>query len=159
MTRDTVPVASNLLETTFLGFSVQRLLQSFALPLAPAMLCYILPRVPMLVTTPLFVAGLLVGGTIYRQVPPGQQPLDWTRARIRHQTQPIIYTWQPPDPDPDNYGLLTGPTEDEWLTRAVAPVPRGTATQNHDGHPAKDLFAHEEGAGRSQPPAPHREVP
>lgn len=158
MTRNTVPVASNLLETTFLGFSVQRLLQSFALPLAPAMLCYILPLVPMLVTTPLFVAGLLVGGTIYRQVPEGQQPLAWTLARIHHKTQPTIYTWQPPAPDADNYALLTGPTEDEWLTRAVAPVPRA-ATQDHDEQPVENLFAHEERTEHVPSPDTHWEVP
>lgn len=124
MTRDTVPVASNLLETNFLGVSVRRFGQSFALPLAPAMVGYILPLVPMVVTTPLFGIGLLVGLTLYTRTPAGQQPLPWGLARLRHRTQPTVYTWQPPDGD--EHALETGPTKDEWLTRAVAPTHGGT---------------------------------
>lgn len=136
MTRDTVPVASNLLETTFMGVSVRRLGQSFALPLAPALVLYILPVAPMLVTTAMFVAGLLLGAIIYQQTPPGQEPLPWALARIRYRTQPIVYTWQAPDVG--DHGLATGPTQDEWLTRAVAPT--------HGGNDA-----HAEAAENTQP--------
>lgn len=156
MTRNTVPVASNLLESTFMGFSVRRLLESFGLPLAPAMVLYVLPLVPMLVTTPLFVAGLLVGGVIYRRVPPAQQPLAWARARLHHRTRPTIYTWQPPA-SPD-HGLATGPTRDKWITRAVAPVPRHAPTPDGDIQPLDDVFGDDRPA-RNQGVAPQLEVP
>lgn len=156
MTPNTVPVASNLLETKFMGLSVRRLLQSLALPMTPAFLLYILPAVPMIVTTPVFVAGLLLGGAIHQRTPTGQQPLPWALAWLRHRTNPTVYIWQPPDPD--DHTLAAGVPQDEWLTRAVPPVPRDApARTDQDAEPVEDLFVDEK-RDTGQTPTKLREV-
>lgn len=151
MTPQTVPVASNLLESTFIGYPVRRLLQAFVPPLAPAAVLYAIPLVPVIVTTPVVVVGLLVGATIYRETPVGQQPLPWALARLRHRTHPTVHTWQPPATD--GHMLTTGTTQDEWLTRAVAPVPPDAASHQVDTPAVEDFFV-DTGGDVEHVPAP-----
>jgi len=111
---DPVPVASNLLESKFLGFSIKRLGESLAIPLAPCALLYII-GFPLLFTLPLFVLGIGMGATIFVKTPPGQRPLQYAHAVFRFKTGSNVYVWRHPDPEGSDFG--TGLTQDEWITQ------------------------------------------
>ena len=111
---DPVPVAGNLLESKFLGLSVRRLGESMVIPIAPCLIGYTL-GVPLLVTFPLFVVGIGIGALIYARTPPGQRPLRYTHALVRHRTGGNVYVWAPSTTLADT--LATGARQDEWLTR------------------------------------------
>ena len=130
---NSVPVASNLLESKFMGFSVRRLVESMAIPLAP---CAILHTIgfPLLITFPLFLGGIAIGGTVFLKTPSGQRPLSWTMAMLRHKTSTNVYTWQHPGAvHPDR---STNTTRDDWITRDVpphvSPLEEATAAVEHE---------------------------
>jgi hypothetical protein len=110
---DPVPVASNLLESKFLGFSVKRLAESLAIPLAPCAVLYTI-GFPLLFTFPLFALGIGVGGLIFLKTPPGQRPLRYAHAVFRYKTGSNVYAWRHPDPEDGDLGA--GVTQDEWIT-------------------------------------------
>lgn len=111
---DPVPVASNLLESRFLGFSVKRLAESLAIPLAPCAVLYTI-GFPLLFTFPLFVIGIGIGGLIFLKTPPGQRPLRYAHAVFHYKTGSNVYVWRHPDADDGDMGR--GVSQDEWLTR------------------------------------------
>jgi len=116
---DPVPVASNLLESKFLGFSVKRLAESLAIPLAPCAVLYTV-GFPLLFTFPLFVFGIGIGGLIFVKTPPGQRPLRYALAVFTFKTGSNVYVWRHPDPESGDLGI--GETQDDWLTQ---PRPAG----------------------------------
>ena len=110
---DPVPVASNLLESKFLGFSVKRLAESLAIPLAPCAVLYTI-GFPLLFTFPLFALGIGIGGLIFLKTPPGQRPLRYAHAVFQYKTGSNVYVWRHPDPEDGDLGA--GVTQDEWIT-------------------------------------------
>ena len=110
---DPVPVASNLLESKFLGFSVKRLAESLAIPLAPCAVLYTI-GFPLLFTFPLFALGIGIGGLIFLKTPPGQRPLRYAHAVFQYKTGSNVYVWR--HPDPEDGDLAAGVTQDEWIT-------------------------------------------
>ena len=115
---DPVPVASNLLDSKFLGFSVRRLLESMAIPVAPCAILHVL-RFPLLFTFPLFVVGIGVGVLIFVKTPPGQRPLRYTHAAFRHRAGENVYVWAPSDSLEND--LASGACQDDWLTQPPSP--------------------------------------
>ena len=126
---DPVPVASNLLDSKFLGFSVRRLLESMAIPVAPCAILHIL-RFPLLFTFPLFVVVIGVGVLIFLKTPPGQRPLRYTHAVFRHRTGENVYVWAPSNTLEND--IASGARQDDWLTQMPNP---GVTThrQRHTG--------------------------
>jgi len=108
-----VPVASNLLESKFLGFSVRRLVESMAIPVAPCALLYAV-GFPLLVTFPLFVLGIGLGGLIFTKTPPGQRPLRYAHAVARYRTSSNVYVWAPSTIREND--LARGVRQNDWLT-------------------------------------------
>jgi len=124
---DPVPVASNLLESKFLGFSVRRLVESMAIPVAPCALLYAV-GFPLLVTFPLFVLGIGLGGLIFTKTPPGQRPLRYAHAFARYRTSSNVYVWAPSMAREND--LASGVRQNDWLTQRptsglVTNSPRG----------------------------------
>jgi len=115
---DPVPVASNLLDSKFLGFSVRRLLESMAIPVAPCAILHIL-RFPLLFTFPLFVVGIGVGVLIFLKTPPGQRPLRYAHAVFRHRSGENVYVWAPSNKLEND--LASGARQDDWLTQPPNP--------------------------------------
>jgi hypothetical protein len=113
-----VPVASNLLESKFLGFSVRRLVESMALPVAPCVLLYTV-GFPLLVTFPLFVLGIGVGGLIFTKTPPGQRPLRYAHAVARYRTSSNVYVWTPSTALENHFAR--GLRQNDWLTHPTTP--------------------------------------
>jgi len=111
---DPVPVASNLLESKFLGFSVRRLLESMAIPVAPCAILYTI-GFPLLFTFPLFVVGIGAGVLVFVKTPPGQRPLRYAHAVVRHRSGENVYVWAP-SPELEN-DLRSGARQDDWLTQ------------------------------------------
>ena len=130
---DPVPVASNLLESKFFGFSVRRLLESMAIPVAPCAILYTV-GFPLLVTFPLFVVGIGVGVLIFLKTPPGQRPLRYAHAVARHRSGENVYTWAP-SPELEN-DLASGTRQDDWLTQP--PNPRMTTHRSRQSRVATD---------------------
>ena len=123
---DPVPVASNLLESKFLGFSVRRLAESMALPVAPCALLYTI-GFPILVTFPLFVIGVGVGALIFVKTPPGQRPLRYAHAVVRYRSSSNVYVWTPSKAL--EHDLTSGVRQDNWLTQPPHP---GLASTHSD---------------------------
>ena len=122
-----VPVASNLLESKFLGFSVRRLVESMAIPVAPCALLYAV-GFPLLVTFPLFVLGIGLGGLIFTKTPPGQRPLRYAHAVARYRTSSNVYVWAPSTIREND--LAIGVRQNDWLTQPPTSslpttIPRG----------------------------------
>ena len=115
---DPVPVASNLLESKFLGFSVRRLLESMAIPVAPCAILYTV-GFPLLFTFPLFVVGIGVGILIFVKTPPGQRPLRYAHAVFRHRSGENVYVWAPSNTLEND--LASGTRQDDWLTQPPNP--------------------------------------
>ena len=115
---DPVPVASNLLESKFFGFSVRRLLESTVIPVAPCAILYTV-GFPLLFTFPLFVVGICVGVLIFLKTPPGQRPIRYAHAVVRHRSGENVYTWAP-SPEHEN-DLASGTRQDDWLTQPPDP--------------------------------------
>jgi hypothetical protein len=113
-----VPVASNLLESKFLGFSVHRLVESMAIPVAPCALLYAV-GFPLLVTFPLFVLGIGLGGLIFTKTPPGQRPLRYAHAFARYRTTSNVYAWAPSMAREND--LARGVRQNDWLTQPHSP--------------------------------------
>jgi hypothetical protein len=111
---DPVPVAGNLLESKFLGVSIRRLGESMAIPIAPCLVGYTL-GIPLVITFPLFVVGIGIGVLIYAKTPPGQRPLRYAHAVVRHRTSSTVYVWAPSSTLEDT--LATGTRQDDWLTQ------------------------------------------
>jgi len=91
-----IPVASHLLSPKMFGVSVRKLLESMGPPLLVPIVLYAI-GLPLLVTTPVVVLGLLVGAFIYTRTPPGQRPLPFAMAMARHLSGRNEYVWKPPD--------------------------------------------------------------
>lgn len=124
---DPVPVASNLLESKFLGFSVRRLLESMTIPVAPCAILYTV-GFPLLFTFPLFVVGIGVGILIFVKTPPGQRPLRYAHAVFRHRSGENVYVWAPSNTLEND--LASGARQDDWLTQP----PNPGVTTNHPRH-------------------------
>ncbi|RCU44321.1 hypothetical protein DU504_16270 [Haloplanus salinus] len=139
---DPVPVASNLLESKFLGFSVKRLAESLAIPLAPCAVLYTI-GFPLLFTFPLFALGISIGGLIFLKTPPGQRPLRYAHAVFQYKTGSNVYVWRHPDPEDGDLGA--GVTQDEWITSP----PKTTADQSSD--PDGVDLAYPSGLERTRP--------
>jgi len=139
---DPVPVASNLLESKFLGFSVKRLAESLAIPLAPCAVLYTI-GFPLLFTFPLFALGIGIGGLIFLKTPPGQRPLRYAHAVFQYKTGSNVYVWRHPDPEDGDLGA--GVTQDEWITKS----PVTTADQSSD--PEGVDLAYPSGLERTRP--------
>jgi hypothetical protein len=123
---DPVPVASNLLESKFLGFSVRRLAESMAFPVAPCALLYTI-GFPILVTFPLFVIGVGIGAMIFVKTPPGQRPLRYAHAVVRYRSSSNVYVWTPSTAL--EHDLTSGVRQDVWLTQPPHP---GLASTHSD---------------------------
>ena len=139
---DPVPVASNLLESKFLGFSVKRLAESLAIPLAPCAVPYTI-GFPLLFTFPLFVLGIGIGGLIFLKTPPGQRPLRYAHAVFQYKTGSNVYVWR--HPDPEDGDLAAGVMQEEWITK-----PPVTTTDQSPDHEGVDL-AYPGGFERTRP--------
>jgi hypothetical protein len=127
---DPIPVAGNLLESKFLGMSIRRLGESMALPIAPCVLGYTL-GVPLLITVPLFVVGIGIGALMYVKTPPGQRPLRYAHAVIRHRTSGNVYVWAPSTTLDET--LTAGARQNDWLTRPPSGRSPSPDTRFRDG--------------------------
>lgn len=113
-----VPVAANLLETKLAGFSAKRIGESMALPLGPCAVLHAL-NFPTMFTLPLFIVGLVIGGTIFVKTPKGQRPMVWTRAILQHKFGSNTYSWTHPGVSENDFA--EGVPQDEWITRPSPP--------------------------------------
>lgn len=89
-----VPVADSLLTTKFKGFSVKRLLQSFAIPLGPAVIALLL-NLPLRIYGPLGIAGAIIGGTVFAKTPACQRPHHWLLGMLKIRFTDATYHWHP----------------------------------------------------------------
>lgn len=142
-----VPVAANLLETKLGGFSARRIGESMALPIAPCGILHAL-NFPTEVTLPLFVGGLLVGGTIFRKTPKGQRPMIWTRAVLQHRFGSNAYTWSHPGHSENDFA--EGVAQDEWITRDSPPH----VSRMHEASAAAEVSFRSSAAERETPDYP-----
>jgi hypothetical protein len=127
---DPVPVASNLLESKFFGFSVRRLAESMAIPIAPCAILYTV-GFPLLFTFPLFVVGIGVGALIFVKTPPGQRPLRYAHAVFQHRSGANVYVWSP-SPELEN-DLASGARQNDWLTQSPDPETTTHGLRNEGG--------------------------
>lgn len=110
-----VPMASHLLSSKVLGVSARKLAESMGPPLVPSLILYTL-GLPLIVTLPLVVLGASFGAIIYDRTPPGQRPLRYSGALVRHYRGRTEYIWKPPAvADGD---LAAGDAQDVWITHA-----------------------------------------
>ncbi len=89
-----VPVAEKLLKTKLFGFSLQRLIQSFAVPVAPGLILTVL-NFPPLIYGPTVFAGAVVGMAVYVRTPAGQNPARWLFGMLEYYIGPKSYHWKP----------------------------------------------------------------
>lgn len=89
-----VPVAEKLLKTKLFGFSLQRLLQSFALPIAPGVILTVL-NFPAIIFAPVVVLGVIIGAAVYIRTPQGQSPAAFLIGIVEYIVGPDRYEWQP----------------------------------------------------------------
>ena len=127
---DPVPVASNLLESKFFGLSVRRLIESMGIPIAPCAILYT-AGFPLVFTLPLFIVGLGVGAVIYRKTPPGQRPLRYAHAIVKHRFGGNVYVWAPSTTL--EHDLATGARQNEWLTQPPDPTAQSHAPRRLSG--------------------------
>lgn len=93
-----VPVADSLLTTKFKGFSVKRLLQSFAIPLGPGAVALLL-NLPIEIYAPLGIVGFVAGGLVFMKTPTSQRPHQWLLGMLRLRFTDATYHWQPTHPE------------------------------------------------------------
>jgi len=108
-----IPVASHLLASKVLGVSARKLAESMGPPVVPCLILYAI-GLPLIVTLPLVLVGVLIGAVIYKRTPPGQRPLRFAAALVRHYRGQTHYVWKPPEENKN--GLVTSSPEDIWLT-------------------------------------------
>mgnify|MGYP000032400052 FL=1 len=108
-----IPMASHLLASKVLGVSARKLAESMGPPVVPCLILYAI-GLPLIVTLPLVLVGVIVGTVIYTRTPPGQQPLRFAAAIVRHYRGQTHYVWKPSLEGKD--GLVTSSPEDVWLT-------------------------------------------
>jgi len=89
-----VPVAEKLLKTKLFGFSLQRLLQSFAVPVAPGLILTVL-NFPAIIFGPAMIIGVVIGIAVYVRTPPGQSPAAFLFGMIRYYLGPGRFRWKP----------------------------------------------------------------
>jgi len=89
-----VPVAEKLLKTKLFGFSLKRLMQSFAIPLAPGLVLTVL-NFPALIFAPVVLVGLLIGIAVYVRTPKGQSPAAFLLGMIEYILGPDRFERQP----------------------------------------------------------------
>ncbi|QLH82172.1 hypothetical protein [Halosimplex pelagicum] len=89
-----VPVAEKLLKTKLFGFSLQRLIQSFAVPMAPGLTLTVL-NFPALIFGPTVIVGGIIGAAVYIRTPPGQSPAAWLFGMIKYYLGPDRFRWKP----------------------------------------------------------------
>jgi hypothetical protein len=114
-----VPVAEKLLQTKLFGFSLQRLIQSFVVPLAPGLILTVL-NFPAIIFGPIMLAGVIVGTTVYIRTPPGQSPAAFLFGMIRYYLGPDRFRWKPIRYDDEEVRFQDG--EDDF----VLPPPEET---------------------------------
>ncbi|WP_424016115.1 hypothetical protein ACOZ4N_00510 (plasmid) [Halorientalis pallida] len=93
-----VPVADSLLTSKFRGFSVKRLFQSFAIPIAPATATLLL-NLPVQFYGPLGIAGCVIGGLVFVKTPACQRPHRWLLGMCKIRYTDATYHWQPTHPE------------------------------------------------------------
>ena len=89
-----VPVADDLLTTKLKGYGVKRLLYSLGIPLAPGTVAMLL-NMPVSITLPLGMGGLIGGGLVFLRAPSSQQPHRWLLGILSVSLTPSEYRWQP----------------------------------------------------------------
>lgn len=110
-----IPMASHLLSSKVLGVSARKLAESMGPPLVPSLVLYTL-GLPLTVTLPLVILGASIGAVIYNRTPPGQNPLQYSSALVRHYRGQTEYVWKPPDVSDGE--LAFGDVQDVWITRS-----------------------------------------
>lgn len=108
-----VPVAEKLLKTKLFGFSVQRLIQAFAVPMAPGLLLTVL-NFPTIIFGPVVIIGAVVGSAVYIRTPSGQNPAAWLLGMLKYKLGPDSFHWKPVQFDDDPVEIQTG--EDDSIT-------------------------------------------
>lgn len=89
-----VPVAEKLLKTKLFGFSLQRLIQSFAVPMAPGMILTVL-NFPAIIFGPTVLVGGVIGIAVYIRTPPGQSPAAFLFGMVNYFLGPDRFRWKP----------------------------------------------------------------
>lgn len=107
-----VPVAEKLLKTKLFGFSVQRLIQAYAVPMAPGLLLTVL-NFPALIFGPTVIAGAIIGTLVYIRTPAGQDPAAWLFGVIKFKAGPDSYYWKPVQYEDENPEIQHGPENSE----------------------------------------------
>lgn len=102
-----VPVAEKLLKTKLFGFSVKRLLQAFAVPVAPGLALMVL-NFPLIIFGPMVVLGAIIGAGVYIRTPAGQDPAAWLFGALRYMLGPDKYHWSPIQTEDDDIEIQTG---------------------------------------------------
>lgn len=102
-----VPVAEKLLKTKLFGFSVQRLLQAFAVPMAPGLALTVL-NFPTIIFGPVVILGAVIGTAVYIRTPSGQAPASWLYGMLRFKFGPDSFTWKPVRFDDEEAEIQTG---------------------------------------------------
>jgi hypothetical protein len=102
-----VPVAEKLLKTKLFGFSVQRLIQAFAVPMAPGLILTVL-NFPAIIFGPIVILGAVIGISVYIRTPSGQNPAAWLIGMIKFKHGPDSFYWKPVQFDDDPVEIQTG---------------------------------------------------
>ena len=103
-----VPVAEKLLKTKLFGFSLQRLLQSFLVPMAPGLILTVL-NFPAIIFGPAVLVGGLIGTAVYVRTPEGQSPAAFLFGMIRYYLGPDRFRWKPIQNQTDPTEIQDGP--------------------------------------------------
>lgn len=103
-----VPVAEKLLKTKLFGFSLNRLLQSFLVPMAPGIILTVL-NMPPLIFGPAVLVGGLIGTAVYVRTPQGQSPAAFLLGMIRYYLGPDRFVWKPVQTQSDDAEIQDGP--------------------------------------------------
>ena len=102
-----VPVAEKLLKTKLFGFSVQRLMQAFAVPMAPGLALTVL-NFPAIIFGPVVIIGAIIGGAVYVRTPAGQAPAAWLFGMVKYKLGPDSFHWKPIQFEDDDVEIQTG---------------------------------------------------
>lgn len=102
-----VPVAEKLLKTKLFGFSVQRLIQAFAVPMAPGLILTVL-NFPAVIFGPVVILGGVIGSAVYIRTPSGQNPAAWLLGMVKYKLGPDSFHWKPVQFDDDPVEIQTG---------------------------------------------------
>ncbi|MFD1570281.1 hypothetical protein [Halorubrum laminariae] len=103
-----VPVAEKLLKTKLFGFSLQRLLQSYLVPMAPGLILTVL-NFPAIIFGPAVLVGGAIGTAVYVRTPEGQSPAAFLFGMVRYYLGPDRFMWKPIQTQTDPVEIQDGP--------------------------------------------------